>query len=78
MARDASLMAIDVELRSDPPTIGTLHPLFKTNHPTRSGAGTDYVPSLDGQRFLVTIPAANLETPEIIVTLNWPELLRSR
>jgi hypothetical protein len=78
MARDASLMAVDIDLRTDPPAIGTPHRLFMTNHRTRSGAGTDYVPSLDGQRFLVTIPAMNAETPEIIVTLNWPELLRQR
>ena len=33
----------------------------------------DYVPSADGERFLMKVPAG--ETPAITVVLNWPALL---
>jgi len=66
-ARDPKLLrdvAIKVSLK-----------LFTTDDPDRSYAGTDYVPSRDGQRFGVTVPAAPTSPPALVITINWPELL---
>ena len=74
VARDASLIAVSIDTSQPAPRIGEPQALFTTSHPSRSAAGTDYVPSADGQRFLVTIPAESSTPPAIIVTVNWPEL----
>lgn len=68
-------MVVEIDLSRNPPRVGESHALFKTNFPTRSGAGSDYVPSNDGQQFLVTIPAGASTAPSIIATTNWTELL---
>jgi dipeptidyl aminopeptidase/acylaminoacyl peptidase len=78
MAPDASLMAADVHWSQGVPKIGAAQTLFMTDHPDRSYAGTDYVPSIDGQRFLVTMPPAPTSPPALVITLNWPELLGRR
>jgi Tol biopolymer transport system component len=75
MAPDASLLAADVQWSQGVPRIGAPHVLFTTNHPSRSFAGSDYVPSIDGQRFLVTVPAGPSTPPAVTVTVNWPVLL---
>ena len=37
---------------------------------------TSYDISLDGQRFLVTLPAEASAPPSLVITVNWPELLK--
>jgi Tol biopolymer transport system component len=76
MAPDGSLIATDIVWSQGVPRVGSAHRLFKPNHGTRSFAGTDYAPSLDGQRFLVSEAVGNSAQASLIVTLNWPELLR--
>ena len=72
LSEDRTLMAVAV---GDGPTFGVPKPLFQT----RVAAGvtanrTHYVPSSDGQRFLVNV-ASDAVTSPITVVLNWTSLL---
>jgi Tol biopolymer transport system component len=73
---DGTLMAVAVR------TQGTFAPgavtaLFKTALPTTiTGYRMDYVPSADGQRFVMKVPVENARPPSITVVLNWPALLQ--
>jgi hypothetical protein len=40
-----------------------------------SGYRMDYVPSADGQRFVMRVPVEGVRPPSITVVLNWPSLL---
>jgi len=51
-------------------------PLFKTTIPnTVNPYRTDYVPTADGQRFLMKVPVKE-PAPVITVVVNWPALLK--
>ena len=66
-------------VRVDPgPKFGTPQPLFQTHVPrTANVYRTDYVPSLDGQRFLINTVAADLPPVSITVVLNWTAALKN-
>jgi hypothetical protein len=57
------------------PSFGIPKSLYQTNVPTGvTSLRTHYVPSRDGQRFLVNVATDTVASP-ITVVLNWPALL---
>jgi hypothetical protein len=73
LAENRNLMAVSVGAG---PSFGIPHALF----PTRVGAGvtanrTHYVPSRDGQRFLINMSTEPAASP-ITVVLNWTAALK--
>jgi eukaryotic-like serine/threonine-protein kinase len=76
LGADGTLMAVAVRTR---PTFepGAVTPLFKTPLSTSVNAFRwDYVPSGDGQRFVMKIPTEGATPPSITVVLNWTALLK--
>jgi Tol biopolymer transport system component len=57
---------------------GTPLPLFKTPVVETGFAGTRWVPSADGQRFLVNLPLRGPERPRFTVVTNWTAELKRR
>ena len=73
MAPDGKLMAVDVKPASDGFEHGTPHALFASRADAPTGAiSWSYVPSPDGSRFLIRIPAASAESAMLTVLANWP------
>jgi hypothetical protein len=57
------------------PSFGPPQPLFQTHVPPGvTGNRTHYVPTRDGQRFLVNV-ASDTPGPPVTVLLNWTSLL---
>jgi Tol biopolymer transport system component len=74
LAEDRALMSVSI---SDGPSFGVPRPLFQTRvpvgvHPLRS----NYVPTRDGQRFLVNTHRSDAPPAPITVVLNWQEALK--
>jgi serine/threonine protein kinase/Tol biopolymer transport system component len=68
LSTDRTLMAVSVGAG---PSFGIPEPLFQTHVPSGvTGMRTHYVPSHDGQRFLVNIATDAMPSP-ITVVLNW-------
>jgi Tol biopolymer transport system component len=73
LAEDRKLMAVSVGAG---PSFGVPKPLFQTRVATGVTANrTHYVPSHDGQRFLVNM-ALDAPTSPITVVVNWPATLK--
>jgi eukaryotic-like serine/threonine-protein kinase len=73
LSEDRKLMAVPVGAG---PAFGIPKPLFQTHVPTGVTANrTHYVPSRDGQRFLVNT-AFDAPTSPITVVLNWTAMLK--
>jgi dipeptidyl aminopeptidase/acylaminoacyl peptidase len=72
---DGTLMSVAV--RTAPTfSLGASAPLFKTSLPVIINPyRMDYLPSDDGKRFLMKVPAVQTGPPSITVVLNWPALL---
>jgi hypothetical protein len=69
LSEDRTLMAVAV---GTGPSFGVPKPLFKTG--VAAGLApyrNHYVPSRDGQRFLISVPTASPEPVPITVVLNW-------
>ena len=73
---DEKLMAVDVDTRSAAFQAGIPRELFQTQLVPLSYWRNIYVPSLDGQRFLMITPAGQTKPDPITVVVNWPTLLR--
>ena len=72
LSEDRKLMAVSVGAG---PSFGIPKPLFQTNVPPGvTSLRTHYVPSRDGQRFLVNVATDTVASP-ITVVLNWTALL---
>jgi hypothetical protein len=72
LSEDRTLMAVPVE---PGPHFGTPTPLFQAHVPAGvTGLRTHYVPSRDGQRFLVNVSTDAAASP-ITVVVNWTTLL---
>jgi hypothetical protein len=68
LSADRTLMAVSVGAG---PSFGIPEPLFQTHVPSGvTGMRTHFVPSHDGQRFLVNIATDAMPSP-ITVVLNW-------
>jgi eukaryotic-like serine/threonine-protein kinase len=74
MAPDGKLMAVDVKAAPESFQHGTPHALFASRADAPTGAiSWSYVPSPDGNRFLIRTPAAeSAESPMLTVVVNWP------
>ena len=69
------LMAAAVSLRPEF-HVGVPTPLFRTRVPvTANPYRHQYLPSADGQRFLVNTAPADLPTPAIQIVLDWRALI---
>jgi hypothetical protein len=72
LSEDRTLMAVAVGAG---PSFGIPKPLFQTHVPAGvTSLRTHYVPSRDGQRFLVNVATDTVTSP-ITVVLNWTALL---
>ncbi len=72
LSEDRTLMAVPVGAG---PSFGIPKPLFQTHVPAGvTSLRTHYVPSRDGQRFLVNVATDTVTSP-ITVVLNWTALL---
>jgi eukaryotic-like serine/threonine-protein kinase len=75
LSDDRTLMAVAVGAG---PSFGIPQPLFQTHVPPGvTSLRTHYVPSRDGQRFLVNVATDTVASP-ITVVLNWPALLNNK
>jgi hypothetical protein len=74
MAPDGKLMAVDVKAAPESFQHGSPHALFASHADAPTGAiSWSYVPSPDGNRFLIRTPAAeSAESPMLTVVVNWP------
>ena len=69
LSEDRKLMAVSV---GPGPTFGVPKPLFQTRVPAGVAANhTHYVPSRDGQRFLVNTQTSDPSPSPITVVVNW-------
>jgi len=75
LSLDRKLMAVPV---GPGPSFGTPRQLFQTRVPRIINLyHTHYVPSRDGQRFLVNTVEADLPATSITVVLNWNPVMRN-
>ena len=66
------LVAVDIDLKTNPPTVNAPKVLFQTNAPRDlSPNSNSYDMTPDGQRFLVANVVEGLQSPPIVVVLNW-------
>jgi hypothetical protein len=74
MAPDGKLMAVEVKATQESFQHGAPHALFASRADAPTGAiSWSYVPSPDGNRFLIRTPAAaSEESPMLTVVVNWP------
>jgi Tol biopolymer transport system component len=73
LSEDRTLMAVPVAAG---PSFGIPKSLFQTHvHPGVTALRTHYVPSRDGQRFLVNVATNTVASP-ITVVVNWTALLK--
>lgn len=69
LSEDRKLMAVSV---GPGPSFGVPQPLFQTGVPAGVTANrTHYIPSRDGQRFLINTQTAGPVSAPITVVLNW-------
>ncbi|HET7347090.1 MAG TPA: hypothetical protein VFJ10_07145, partial [Acidobacteriaceae bacterium] len=73
---DEKLMAVDVDTTSAAFQAGIPKELFQAQLVPLSYWRNIYVPSPDGQRFLMITPAGQTKPEPITMVLNWPTLLR--
>ena len=73
---DEKLMAVDVDTTSPAFQAGIPKELFQAQLVPLSFWRNVYVPSPDGQRFLMITPAGQTRPEPITVVLNWPALLK--
>jgi hypothetical protein len=77
---DGWLMAVDVRAAGGF-EVGIPRPLFKTRF-TTFGAGEGnrpvYVPTRDGQRFLINVVVEEMASSPVTVVLNWPAALATQ
>lgn len=69
-------MAVDVDTTSPAFQAGIPNELFQAQLVPLSYWRNIYVPSPDGQRFLMITPAGQTRPEPIKVVLNWPALLK--
>ena len=76
LGSDGTLVAVPTE--TNPSFVkGAPVPLFKTRLGTTVNAyRRSYVPTADGQRFLMSVPVDEEDRPSITVIVNWPTLLK--
>ncbi|MFN7979081.1 MAG: hypothetical protein U0P30_13160 [Vicinamibacterales bacterium] len=76
---DRMLMAAPISLQKARAEVGAAEPLFVAPRQTLflnpAGQAAGYVPSADGQRFLIT-NTPNEQSQSIDLILNWPALVR--
>jgi hypothetical protein len=69
---DGTLVSVTVRLSPSVPELGAPVPLFKLPPLLPSSAGAaGYDASLDGQRFLASVPIESGEASPMIVVTNW-------
>jgi Tol biopolymer transport system component len=71
LAPDRTLFAVPVEGKADSFEVGTPKALFRSDLPVRSGR-LRYVPTPDGQGFIIATAARDATSPPIQVIVNWP------
>jgi hypothetical protein len=74
---DAGLMAVTVE-PGPPPRFSPPRKLFDAPVKVPSQAVTTYLPTRDGQRFLLVSPEGEKRVGATTVILNWPSLLAEK
>jgi eukaryotic-like serine/threonine-protein kinase len=74
---DNQLMAVPVNTDAGSFQAGIPKPLFQAHLVPFSSWRNIYVPSPDGQRFLMLTPAGEAKEEPITVVVNWPALLKS-
>jgi eukaryotic-like serine/threonine-protein kinase len=75
---DNQLMVVPVSTDAGSFQAGIPKPLFQPHLVSFSTWRNIYVPSPDGQRFLMLTPAGEAKPEPITVVVNWPALLRQR
>ena len=78
LAPDDSLMAVDVNTSSTAFEAGTPKELFKAPLVPLSYWRNLYVPSADGQRFLMITPSSQAKPEPITMVVNWQEMLKQK
>jgi serine/threonine protein kinase/Tol biopolymer transport system component len=73
---DNQLMAVPVNTDAASSQAGIPKPLFQPQLVSIGNWRNIYVPSPDGQRFLMLTPASEAKPEPITVVVNWPALLR--
>ena len=77
LTEDGKLMAVDVNTTSATFQAGIPRELFQAQLVPLSYWRNIYVPSPDGQRFLMLTPASETKPAPITVVVNWPALLKN-
>jgi len=77
LALDQTLMAVDVDTQAGFEA-GIPHALFKAEVSPSTFRMNRYLPSEDGQRFLLHSPASIATSPPLTVVVNWAEELKQR
>jgi serine/threonine protein kinase/Tol biopolymer transport system component len=77
LAGDGKLMSVDVSPQSATFRTGNPKPLFQAPLAATPYWRNTYVPSPDGQRFLMVVPASEATASPITVVVNWPAILKS-
>jgi Tol biopolymer transport system component len=77
LTEDEKLMAVDVNTTSATFQVGIPKQLFQAQLVPISYWRNIYVPSPDGQRFLMLTPAGEVKPEPITLVVNWPTLLKS-
>jgi len=73
MAPDGKLMAVEVNAAPESFEHSTPQALFASRADAPTGAiSWSYVPSPDGNRFLIRTPASPSESTALTVVVNWP------
>jgi serine/threonine protein kinase/Tol biopolymer transport system component len=75
---DGKLMAVAVDTTAATFQAGIPRELFQTQLVPTSFWRNIYLPSPDGQRFLMITPASQAKPEPITVVMNWPTLLQGR
>ena len=77
LSGDGKLMSVDVNPDSATFRTGIPKPLFQTPLVPTAYWRNIYVPSPDGQRFLLVLPASEAKAAPITVVVNWPAMLKT-
>jgi hypothetical protein len=73
------LMSVEVAATADRFDAGPVRALFDVRVPaTQLGTRSSYVPSKDGQRFLINAWDAGDTVTPIVLVVNWPELIKTK
>jgi hypothetical protein len=75
IAPNGTLMAAEISIKGGSVALGAVHSL---GIPAQYGSFYPYDVSLDGQRFLVTVPRMQKSSEALTLVQNWTALLKKK